>query len=238
LDVAQTLTAFDSEYCLTPDGKGAYYVYNVSKPGTGTYKPLAFNEDSAMERAYLNMYLATGSKTYLDKTTKLAQYLKSNMTFTASGSVTWKYGIDYTQTDDLSHASLIAEAMYQSYRAGIVFTLSDVQAVAKSVLKGVVTNSTDIVTGWRRYLDGQGTAMLYDSGPAFNPVMYSYALLGQVNPTLASDIYYSQGLASEFKIRLLGPVLMATTLFTVDRPVLSLSFACWDQFSWQRLYSR
>ena len=119
-DVAQTVKAYEPEYRDGPgEGEGYYYC-------PGLRRDMPYNQQNALGRTIVAMYLATGDEWYRRRAEKLARYFKERL-WLENGRYVWSYWAHSPGSEDISHAATNVDFAFDCYRAGIVFTLSDMK---------------------------------------------------------------------------------------------------------------
>lgn len=197
--VKETLSSFDSEYVLNEAGDEGYYNRN--------YNPneLPANSNTAMGKAYLNMYLATGEQSYRAKAQQIAKRFRKQITIN-NDEATWSYSKTSTGPEDIGHASISIDFAYQAYRAGIIFTESDMKAIAKAALNSSVSDANGKVIGWSKNLGGTGETLTRMPNE-----WASVARMAQFDSGLANAFKDTFSLHNGYRICLLGPMLLGTT---------------------------
>lgn len=131
----QTAAGHDDEW-----NDAGYYIFRADATFlTNAGKDLPLNQSNAMGRLLLLLHDATSKAAYLDKATKLAQRLKSQMTVGANGEYLWNYwgGAYASPGEDISHAALNVEFATLAADRGVVFTSADIDRLTHTFLGDV-----------------------------------------------------------------------------------------------------
>lgn len=131
----ETVAAFDPYWREGPEADEGHYV----EPALGG-KHLPLNQQNALGRTMLDLSVVTKQRSYRDKTTKLARFLKRRLTLRKEGAFEWCYWPNlqppYVQgSEDISHAAINVDFAVRCYENGIVFSKEDVQAFVTTFLK-------------------------------------------------------------------------------------------------------
>jgi hypothetical protein len=119
-DVAETVRAYEAEYRDGPAEGEGYYYCPVLKAD------LPFNQQNALGRTMIAMYLASGDEWYRDRAEKLAQYFKDRLRL-LDDRYAWDYWVHRPDSEDISHAAINVDFAFNCYRAGIVFNKTDMK---------------------------------------------------------------------------------------------------------------
>ncbi len=134
----QTVAAHDDQF--NPAG---YYVFRPDASFlTYAGRDVPFNQSNAMGRLLLALYDVTGNRDYLDRATALARRLREQMSTGPEGEYLWNYwGGSYSPPgEDISHASINVAFAVQAASRGVVFSTTDLQALATTFLTHVYVN--------------------------------------------------------------------------------------------------
>jgi hypothetical protein len=161
------------------------------KPGEGYYRletgengPLPFNQQNALGRTFVHLWLATGDRFWHDKAEMLARYFRNRLRFTPDRNAwDWQYqGFPDGSgkgSEDISHAAINADFAFHCYRAGIVFTRKDMERFAGTVLRG--------------FAAGDSLSVRVDGSGGYNPTFAHQAgrwlHLAYIEPKVADAIY-------------------------------------------------
>jgi hypothetical protein len=121
--VRETIDAFDGSWREGPGrGEGHYR-------GEFLGRPLPLNQQNALGRALVAMWLATGEEGYRRRAEALARTFRNRMRFGVQGA-SWPYWPEGRDTEDVSHAAINADFAVACHRAGIVFSRQDMRALS------------------------------------------------------------------------------------------------------------
>ena len=124
-DLAETVAAFDGSWRDGPgDGEGHYY-------GQYLRKRLPLNQQNAMGRTLVAMYLATGQAKCRRRAEKLARFFNNRIRKTPQ-KYAWSYWGGGSGVEDFSHAAINADFAFACCRAGIGFDAEDMKAFART----------------------------------------------------------------------------------------------------------
>jgi len=133
--VRETVTGFDEYFRRGPGPGEGYYV--------STYRghELPLNHQNSIGRTFVALWLATGEGNYRMKAVSLARYFRNRLRYDSDNDAyDWPYspGNDLSgeESEDVSHAAINADFAFQCWRAGIVFTRSDMRRFAGTVVRG------------------------------------------------------------------------------------------------------
>jgi len=140
--IIETARAFDAEWREQPDRRAAFY------HGTLIGRAVPINQQSAMGRTFVALWLATGDRQWRARAERLARYLRNRMRKDGDRYV-WAYSPEGTNAEDFSHAAINADFAFQCFRAGIVFDGADLRAIANTFKR-----CAHIRQGFHRYIDG------------------------------------------------------------------------------------
>jgi hypothetical protein len=198
-DVAETLAAYEEDWREGPNADEGYYYCPVLKTG------LPFNQQNALGRAMVAMYLATGKDSYRQRAEKLARFFKRRLKI-EEDRYSWDYWPQRPGAEDTSHASINVDFAFQCYRAGIVFDAADMNRFVATL------RHITLPDGFADFIDGQrtkdGVLGLYIGG---------WAHLCFIDPALREPLV--EFLATKGKAA--GPVTMMGAAYIVEtqRPV-------------------
>ena len=132
--IEETVKCFDDSFRHGPEEEEGHYV--------GDYfdHELPLNQQNALGRTLVTLWLATGDMSYRVKASALAKYFKNRLWYNGRKmAYSWAYspGNDGSgeDTDDISHAAINADFAFQCYRAGIVFTRKEMRKFAGTVTR-------------------------------------------------------------------------------------------------------
>lgn len=185
-ELEKTFNAFEQDWRQVNEDEG-YYFTNYSCAA------LPWNQQHSFGAFILNLYLAAGNQTYKNKVENMANYFKHYMNFSGytpaqPGAYVWGYYSYPTvgRAEDFAHASLTVDWMFQSYRAGIVFNLTDMQALIKT-FQGCTKKYPDGKINWTGCIDGTNCPPGYNLKEGGNEAMY-WGELGFFNENITRDI--------------------------------------------------
>lgn len=121
--VNETLNYHKDQWCSGPNGMGYYKERSKDRsPIAYPDEILPLNMQSSIGRVFVQMYIATLQKNYLEKVYEISNFIKSN-TFLNNNlqSYTWKYWKKTDLADDISHAGLTISFPYECYKYKIVY---------------------------------------------------------------------------------------------------------------------
>ncbi len=147
--VKETVDGFDADWREGEVSGEGYYWSNYFD------RPLPLNQQNAMGRAMLNIYLATGETRYLDRVEKMAIYFKNRLRIEGDHYL-WNYWSSGGRVDDFGHGAINVDFAFRSYRAGIVFNVEDMQLFANTFNNSMVLNPDGTLQGFTQYIDGTG----------------------------------------------------------------------------------
>lgn len=173
----ETVAAFQPDWRDGPNDDEGYYV----EPALGS-RPVPLNQQNALGRALVDLWKATGKTTYRDQATKLAHFFKRRLRNGRDNAYDWAYhpGLNPPYgggSEDISHASINVDFAVRCYENGIVFTKSDIERFANTLLK-VVHKGDD---HFSLTVGGQG-------GDAYAAQIGRWGMLASVNPQVATVI--------------------------------------------------
>ncbi|HEX3031701.1 MAG TPA: Ig-like domain-containing protein [Bacillota bacterium] len=150
-------------------GNTGYYVFTPGGTFWADGIPAPFNQYAAIARTELAIYQVSGETEYLNRVTKMAQHMKSNMKYQSSyDGYSWNYwyGPGYTgwtaasglskntpsyagykALEDVSHGAIETDFIYACAKAGIVFNDTDLQRIGNTI-KTQIINRTDGELGY------------------------------------------------------------------------------------------
>lgn len=143
--VVETARSFDSDWAAGPGPDEGYYEDWVDGK-----KAVPFNQQNAMGKALLQLWLITGDDFYKTRVEQLARYFKNRLKNT-QGRYTWTYWPDGDRSEDISHAAISVDFAFQCYRSGLVFDQNDVAAFVNT-FKSLYSKGQ----GFRYFVDGKG----------------------------------------------------------------------------------
>jgi len=154
-EVAQTIAAHDDQW---DDAEGVYRFRDApvfSYPN----EILPVNQQAAMGRTLLMMYLATGEPAHLYKTSKLALHFYNNLTLDSTNdSYVWSYwsGINDSK-EDLSHAAIEVDFALLCYEHDIMFSATDMNRFASTFKNNIYIEPLQFASK----VDGSGEVNRY-----------------------------------------------------------------------------
>jgi len=142
--VIETVNAFDENWRDGPaEGEGYYF-------GRYLGRALPLNQQNAMGRTLVALWLATGETRFKTCAARLATYFKNRLRKSAKRYV-WSYWGDDNGAEDISHAAINVDFAFQCYRAQIVFDKTDMMALVQTFKH--FARGKD---GFARNVDGSG----------------------------------------------------------------------------------
>lgn len=132
--IKETVAGFVEYYIPGPgQNEGHYYGFYIEKV-------LPLNQQNAMGRTLTALWLATGDKSYREKAAGLANYFKNRLRYDKNNDAyDWPYWADLDRSgegsEDISHAAINADFVFQCYRAGIVFDKTDMKRFSNTVVR-------------------------------------------------------------------------------------------------------
>ena len=119
-DVDQTIQGYEEDYREGPgQGEGYYYCPMLQDL-------LPYNQQNALGRTLVAMYLATGKDWYRQRAEKLARYFKNRLKL-QDGRYVWDYWSARPGAEDVSHASINVDFAFNCHRIGAVFDSTDMK---------------------------------------------------------------------------------------------------------------
>jgi hypothetical protein len=180
--VAEAALAFDPEWRESKDGAEGWYVGPAVGPKVGGQmrdlagQVLPLNQQNALGRAFLALWLGTGEARFKARAEKLGTYLKRSMKL-ADGAWQWSYrGRGADGSEDISHAAINADFACALYRAGLIFSAEDLKALAGTFRKFCRPDAG----GFSRNIDGSGG----EADRNYAPSAGRWGHLGFVDPAV------------------------------------------------------
>ena len=170
LSLKETIQAFD--YAWREDlhkQEGWYH-------GDYLNRDIPLNQQNALARTLVTLWLATGEEEYKSKAVKLGNYFKNRLRKEEDRYV-WSYWSKGGAGEDISHAAINVDFAFTCFRAGIVFTRDDMFRFAKTLK---VCHKND--RGFSRNVDGSGSLEL-----SFQ--MGRWGHLGAIDPEIRRLLY-------------------------------------------------
>ncbi len=167
-DTMEMLAAFEDDWNEGPaPGEGHYKDFFLD----GDISP--YNQQNAVGRLYVNLYLATGQERFRERAEKLANFFKNDLRLETSGSYVPRYDWSYATwkggSENISYGGMNADFAFQCYRAGIVFDSTDMQRFINTFK--ACSRGTD---GFTKYVNGSGDAYFEYSYTAGNWLHLAY----------------------------------------------------------------
>ncbi len=142
-DLTATAGAFEPSWRDGP-GKGeGHYV------GRYLRRRLPLNQQNALGRTFVALYLATGKAEHRARAERLARFFQNRIRRVGDRCV-WSYTGGSGGAEDISHAAINADFAFACFRAGIVFDRADMQAMARTFHRFVRDG------GFAAAIDGSG----------------------------------------------------------------------------------
>jgi len=140
----ETVQGFDDAWREDAvSGEGWYH-------GDYLERGLPLNQQNALGRTLVALWLATGDDAYKAKAEKLGRFLKNRLRREGKCYV-WTYWPDGERVEDISHAAINVDFAFNCFRAGIVFTEEDMLLFVET-LKACKRDGE----GFAGAVDGQG----------------------------------------------------------------------------------
>jgi hypothetical protein len=171
-EVERSVKAHDEDFIPGPGSDEGYYTFGDATAEVGiALETLPFNQQNALGRTIIELYRITGKEEYLDKATRLANFMKHRLYIFPNGSYVWMYHLPpstlegpielseveasqvASRCEDTSHAAINADFMVQAYKAGIVFDDEDVERLTLTLLENVFTEDNSV----RQRIGGVGS---------------------------------------------------------------------------------
>lgn len=168
--VEQTVHAFDGAWRKGP-GKGEGYYYSAYLK-----RGMPFNQQNALGRTLVALYLATGKPEYKAKAEGLARFFKDRLR-QEDGRYVWSYWPDRGRAEDISHAAINVDFAFECFRAGLVFTREDMVRFAHTL--EFCSRGSE---GFSRTVGGRGNL-------AYSAQMGRWGHLGFVDPKVRALLY-------------------------------------------------
>ncbi|GEM_PF-2370446 len=152
-EVEKTVLAHDDQW---DEGSGAYRFRRdkLAKMYFGhAGEILPKNQQSAIGRTLIYLYLTTGNEEYYKKANKIAVHIKTRFFDSNNYSYYWTYSDERNFGEDISHAALNVGFAYECYKNGIVFTEEDLIRISNTIRYNIfkTPNKTS------RNVDGTGS---------------------------------------------------------------------------------
>ncbi|HHW08546.1 MAG TPA: hypothetical protein GXX29_01075 [Firmicutes bacterium] len=154
--VKLAVAVHDEDFITGPgEGEGYYTLADAAKKVGISVSTAPFNQQNALGRTLLELYLITGEDIYKDKVTRLAMFMRNRLYAMPDGTYTWMYHLPpfklegpvilserdaarvVPNTEDVSHAGINVDFIVEAYKAGIVFTADDIKALVQTVLRRI-----------------------------------------------------------------------------------------------------
>ena len=124
--VKQTVGAFDSAWRENAlKSEGWYH-------GDYLNRVLPFNQQNALGRTLVALWLATGKEDYRTRVVKMAHFIKNRLKQQDNRYV-WSYQPNGEGAEDISHAAINVDFAFVCYQAGLVFTKDDMMKFAATL---------------------------------------------------------------------------------------------------------
>jgi hypothetical protein len=204
-DMEQTLAAFDDCWRDGPgEQQGRYY-----DPWLKTEMP--WNQQHALGRTLVAMWLATGRGKYRDRASRLAASFKQALHRDGDAYV-WGYGGPTVWTEDISHGAISVDFAFVCYRAGIVFTAADMDGFINSFRR--LPRGPE---GFSECVDGTGTMVHSAQAGRWMHLSYLAPELRQIYGRYVADHWQENPVAA-----MLGSAYMVETAeeMGMDQPVV------------------
>ncbi len=149
---------------------------------------MPLNQQNAMGRTLVALYLATGKADYLQKATGLANRFAVALTLQGNGAYVWKYwGGGYSGTgEDISHAAINVDFARVCGENGIVFSETDLRRFGNTFFKNVYKDSNTLAD----HVGGTGST----NGGSYKPQCGRWVPFAPYHPsvyTIVRNLYDS-----------------------------------------------
>lgn len=118
--VAETVAAFDGSWRDGPQPSEGHYRDDYLRV------PLPFNQQAAMGRTLVMMWLLTGDPAYRHKAARMAAYLRNRLRPDGDAWV-WDYSPETSSPEDISHGGIEVDFAVLCHSLGLVFTDADMR---------------------------------------------------------------------------------------------------------------
>lgn len=148
LAAAREAVAFHDDQYSRRNGLAGYSERpDAPCPLAGQYLP--WNQQAAMGRALLLLWRLTGREDYRTRAGEIAASLKGRITFSEDHQrCRWPYWTRnppaQERMDDLNHATLVMRFMLDAFQAELVFTKSDLQCLANTLLHDLLRPNGEV----------------------------------------------------------------------------------------------
>jgi hypothetical protein len=173
-DIIEMVAAFEEELHDGPAPGEKYYDFRYMRPETPDV-PMPFNQQNALGRTLVMLWLITGDEQYRSRAEGLARFFRNRLTL-IDDRYTWEYWTETTYGEDISHAAINVDFAFQCYRAGIVFDETDMQRFANTL-----RYLSRVPEGFLGNVNGNP-----DSSLEYSPAAGRWMHLGFVDPGLRS----------------------------------------------------
>jgi hypothetical protein len=116
--VTETVQIFDTEWREGPANGEGYY------QSAYTGKCLPYNQQNALGRTLVMLWLVTGNPHYREKAEKFGAFFKNRLRV-LDGRYVWRYAADRLEIEDIMHAAINIDFAVVCFRSGMVFSLDD-----------------------------------------------------------------------------------------------------------------
>lgn len=151
--MTESLEAHDHQWREGPAKGEGHYVYTAEQDPKLTGTPLPVNRSNAMAKSLWLAWKLTGRVEYRDRTLALARFFKNRLEITETGGYTWPYDMTADvqaparPPEDSSHGALTASLVPLLATDGQVFTPTDLDRFAATVLHGVIATEDGVIGG-------------------------------------------------------------------------------------------
>ena len=122
----ETVASFDDDWRESGDRREGYYYDPYLK------RDVPFNQQNALGRTLVALWLATGDSEYRSKSEKLARYFKNRL-IPQGDRYTWPYWPGGEGSEDIGHAAINVDFAFMCYKAGIIFTEIDMKRFCETL---------------------------------------------------------------------------------------------------------
>ena len=155
---------------FTGDGFEGWYC----EPILGIDRPMPMNQMNAWGRGMLEVDLAIREPLWQEHVESLARFFRNRIVFSVDGSCVWSYwpGGDFKVSgcdgrgikgEDFSHAAINGDFALACCRAGVVFSESDIVAMARTVTEKIHLGGGNFAD----FIDGSGVSGAYCNSVAW-----------------------------------------------------------------------
>ncbi len=151
--LTESLDAHDYQWRVGPGEGEGHYVYTAEQDSKLAGTPLPINRNNAMAKSLWLAWKLTGRIEYCERALALAKFFKNRLEITETGAYTWPYDMALERQtparppEDSSHGALTASLVPLLATDGQVFTSTDLDRFAATVLHGVIAVEDGVIGG-------------------------------------------------------------------------------------------